>query len=102
MGGLNPYRIGFDPRAVSDGAKLLPFLRRRILDKLEFLRAAPFRSHPGVLVKELAELRGVWRFHVTSNVRVFYTVAGDTIWVLMIERSAGVTKETVRELVRRL
>jgi mRNA-degrading endonuclease RelE of RelBE toxin-antitoxin system len=99
---LNPYRIGFDPRAVRDGAKLPAPLRRRILDKLEFLRAAPFRSHPGVLVKEVAELRGIWRFHVASDVRVFYAVVGDTIWVVMIERSVGVTRGTVRELQRRL
>ncbi|MGA7861890.1 MAG: hypothetical protein WCB19_08560 [Thermoplasmata archaeon] len=102
MGGLNPYLIGFDPRAVRDGSKLSVSLRRRILEQLEFLRAAPFRSHPGVLIKEVAELRGVWRFHVSSDVRVFYTVAGDMLWVVMIERSAGVTKKTVRELRRRL
>jgi mRNA-degrading endonuclease RelE of RelBE toxin-antitoxin system len=102
VGGLNPYRIGFDPRAVRDGDKLRVSLRRRILQKLEFLRAAPFRSHPGVLVKEVAELRGVWRFHVASDVRVFYTVGGDMLWVTMIERGAGVTAKTVGELRRRL
>lgn len=102
MGGLNPYQIGFDPRAVRDGSKLSVSLRRRILEKLEFLRAAPFRSHPGVLIKEVAGLRGVWRFHVASDVRVFYTMVGDMLWVVMIERSAGVTKKTLGELRRRL
>jgi mRNA-degrading endonuclease RelE of RelBE toxin-antitoxin system len=102
VGGLNPYRVGFDPRAIRDGAKLPASLRRRILANLEFLRAAPFRSHPGVLVKEVADLRGVWRFHVASDVRVFYAVIGDMIWVVMIEKSAGVTRGTVRELQRRL
>lgn|GEM_PF-2148808 len=101
MGGLNPYRVDFDPRAVRDGTRLPVSLRRRILEKLEFLRAAPFRSHPGVLIKEVAELRGVWRFHVASDVRVFYTVVGDMIWVVMIERSAGMTKKSIRELRRR-
>jgi mRNA-degrading endonuclease RelE of RelBE toxin-antitoxin system len=95
VGCLNPYLIGFDPRAVRDGAKLSVSLRRRILEKLEFLRAAPFRSHPGVFIKEIAELRGVWRFHAAPDVRVFYTVAGEMLWVVMIERSPGVTKKTV-------
>jgi mRNA-degrading endonuclease RelE of RelBE toxin-antitoxin system len=102
VGGLNPYRIEFDPRAVRDGAKLSVTLRQRIQGKLEFLRAAPFRSHPGVSVKEVADLRGIWRFHVASDVRVFYTVVGDMVWVVLIEKSAGVTKKTVRELRRRL
>ncbi|MCI4343244.1 MAG: hypothetical protein L3J92_03895 [Thermoplasmata archaeon] len=102
MEGLTPYQIGFDPRAVRDGAKLPAPLRRRILDRLEFLRAAPFRSHPGVSVKEIAELRGVWRFHVATDVRVFYAVTGEMVWVVMIERSAGVTQKTLRELRRRL
>jgi mRNA-degrading endonuclease RelE of RelBE toxin-antitoxin system len=102
VGCLNPYRIEFDPRAVRDGAKLSASFRRRIPEKLEFLRAAPFRSHPGVSVKEVADLRGIWRFHIASDVRVFYTVVGDLVWVVMIEKSAGVTKKTVRELRRRL
>jgi mRNA-degrading endonuclease YafQ of YafQ-DinJ toxin-antitoxin module len=53
-------------------------------------------------VKEVGDLRGVWRFHVASDVRVFYTVVGDVLWVIMVEKSAGVTKKTVRELRRRL
>jgi hypothetical protein len=68
---------------------------------LEFLLVAPFRSHPGVGVKELAEVRGVWRFRPRADVRVFNTVVGDTLWVVMIERSPGVTSKTVRELRRR-
>jgi mRNA-degrading endonuclease RelE of RelBE toxin-antitoxin system len=99
---LNPYRVEFDLRAVRDGAKLSVSVRRRIREKLEFLRAAPFRSHPGVSVKEVGDLRGVWRFHVASDVRVFYTVVGDVLWVILVEKSAGVTKKTIRELRRRL
>jgi mRNA-degrading endonuclease RelE of RelBE toxin-antitoxin system len=102
VGGLTPYRIDFDPRADRDGAKLPVAVRRRIREKLEFLRAAPFRSHPGVLVKEAAEVRGIWRFHASSDVRVFYTVMGDVLWVVMIDRSAGRTRKTVPELRRRL
>ena len=95
MGGLNPYRVEFDLRAVRNGAKLSVSVRRRIRAKLEFLRAAPFRSHPGVSVKEVGDLRGAWRFHVASDVRVFYTVVGDVLWVIMVEKIAGVTKKTV-------
>jgi len=102
VGGLNPYSIEFDSRAVRDGARLPLRLRRRIRTQLEFLRAAPYRSHPGVQVKELAEVRGVWRFHATSDVRVFYSVVGERLWVIMIDRSAGVTDKTIRELRRRL
>ena len=102
MGGLTPYRVGFDPRAVRDGSKLAITTRRSILRQLEFLRAAPFRSHPGVLVKEVAEFRGVWRFHVATDVRVYYTVVGDMVWVLLIEKSIGVTRKTVVELRKRV
>jgi mRNA-degrading endonuclease RelE of RelBE toxin-antitoxin system len=100
--GVTPYRIGFDPRAVRDGTKLSLPNRRKVLQRLEFLRAAPYRSHPGVLVKEISEFRGVWRFHVASDVRIFYTVVGDMIWVVMIEKSLGMTEKTVQELRRRL
>jgi mRNA-degrading endonuclease RelE of RelBE toxin-antitoxin system len=99
---LNHYRLGFDPRAVRDGARLSVSVRRRVLGKLEFLQAAPFRSHPGVMVKEVSGLRGVWRFHVTAQVRVFCTVVDDMLWVVVIERSGGVTLKTVRGLRRRL
>ena len=101
MEGLTPYRVGFDSRAIRDGSKLPVTVRRRILHQLEFLRAAPFRSHPGVSVKEVSECRGVWRFHVTADVRIYYTVDGDMVWVVMIERSAGVTRRTIEELRRR-
>jgi hypothetical protein len=39
---------------------------------------------------------------VASDVRVFYTGTGDVLWVILIERSVGVTKKTVRKLRRRL
>ena len=102
MGGLNPYEIEFDSRAVRDGARLPYKIRRRIRAQLEFLRAAPYRSHPGVQVKEIAEVRGVWRFHATTEVRVFYSVVGERLWVIMIARGAGVTDMTIRELRRRM
>jgi mRNA-degrading endonuclease RelE of RelBE toxin-antitoxin system len=99
---LNPYSIEFDSRAARDGARLPLATRRRIRAQLEFLRAAPFRSHPGVQVKEIAEVRGVWRFHATTEVRVFYTVVGEGLWVILIAKSPGVTEATMRELRRRI
>jgi len=99
---LNPYSVEFDARAVRDGARLPFEIRRRIRAQLEFLRAAPHRSHPGVQVKELAEVRGVWRFHATTEVWVLYSVVGGCVWVIMIARSPGVTDKTVRELRRRM
>ena len=99
---MNPYPLEFDSRAVRDGARLPWEIRRRIRAQLEFLRAAPYRSHPGVQVKEIAEVRGVWRFHATTEVRVFYSVVGDRLWVIMIARSAGVTDKTIQELRRRM
>lgn len=99
---MSLYQFGFDERAVRDGSKLPIALRRRILRSLEYLRAAPFRSHPGVSVKEVSEFRGVWHFHVAADVRVYYTVVGDLIWVVMIEKSVGVSKKTIRELRKRV
>ncbi len=102
MGGLTPYQLRFDPRAIRDGSRLTVGIRRRVLRRLEFLRAAPFRSHPGVLVKEVAEFRGVWRFHLAADVRVHYIVFGDMVWVVLIERSAGITGKTLEEVRRRV
>jgi mRNA-degrading endonuclease RelE of RelBE toxin-antitoxin system len=101
VGGLNPCRVEFDLRVVREEAKLSVSVRRRIRERLEFLRAAPFRSHPGVSVKEVGDLRGVWRFHVASDLRVFYPVVGDVLWVTIVEKSAEGTKKTVREVRRR-
>ncbi|MDE1822505.1 MAG: hypothetical protein KGI98_16830, partial [Euryarchaeota archaeon] len=91
---MSSFRVDFDPRGVTDGLKLPVFLRKRIRRQLDYLRAAPYRSHPAVQVKEIAEVRGVWRFHTSKDVRVFYTVQGDLVWVLMIERSPGITRKT--------
>jgi mRNA-degrading endonuclease RelE of RelBE toxin-antitoxin system len=102
VGSLNPYSIEFDSRAIRDGALLPLPIRRRIRAQLEFLRAAPHRSHPGVQVKEIAEMRGVWRFHATTEVRVFYSVVGERLWVIMIARSPGVSDATIRELRKRM
>lgn len=102
MEGVSLYRYGFDERAVRGGSKLPITFRRRILRNLEYLRAGPFRSHAGVSVKEVSELRGVWHFHLAADVRVYYTVVGELIWVVMIEKSTGVTQKTIRELRRRV
>jgi mRNA-degrading endonuclease RelE of RelBE toxin-antitoxin system len=99
---LSLYSIEFDSRALEEARELSPRLRFRLKNNLEYLRAGPFRSHPGVLVKEIRELRGLWRFHLDRRTRVFYTTAGDRLLIVMIEQSVGVTHKTVRELGRRL
>jgi mRNA-degrading endonuclease RelE of RelBE toxin-antitoxin system len=98
---LNLYRIEYDPRTESDLRRLPLRLRKRIDNQLEYLRAAPFRSHPGLQVKATGEVHGVWHFHVTKEVRVFYTTHGSVLWVILVERSRGVDRKTVREVRNR-
>lgn len=88
---MSLYSVEFDSRALSEAVKLPLVLRRQLKEDLEFLRAAPFRSHPGVLVKELRGLRGVWRFHLGRTHRVFYTAVEDRLIVILIDRNPGVT-----------
>ncbi len=98
---MSLYSVEFDSRGLDEAGELSPRLRRRLKENLELLRAGPFRSHPDVLVKEIRELRGLWRFHLNRTTRVFYMTTGDRLVVVTIERSAGVTRKTVRELRRR-
>jgi hypothetical protein len=46
-------------------------------------------------------LAGVWHFHASRAVRVFYYVDGATLWVLMVEKSRGVDATTIRKVRRR-
>lgn len=99
---MSLYSIEFDPLALDEALKL-PLRHRRVLrESLEFLSAAPYRSHPGVAVKEIRALRGVWRFHLGSRARMFYITEESRLVVVMIDQSAGVNARTVRELRRRL
>lgn len=93
---MNLYSVEFDPRTEQELRKLPLWLRRRISQQIEYLRAAPYRSHPGVRVKSTREIHGLWHFHATKDVRVFYTTEGSVIWVVMVERSPGVNSKTVR------
>ncbi len=99
---MSLYSVEFDSRALNEAVKLPLFLRRQLREDLEFLRAAPYRSHPGVSVKELRGLRGVWRFHLGRTHRVFYTTIGGRLIVILIDRNPGVTSRTLSEVVRRL
>ncbi|MFZ0829664.1 MAG: hypothetical protein WCB18_01805 [Thermoplasmata archaeon] len=99
---MSLYTIEYDPRTESELRRLPLRLRRRIDDQLEYLRAAPFRSHPGLQVKATSEVHGVWHFHVTKEVRVFYTTHGSVLWVILVERSRGVSRRTVLEIRKRL
>ncbi len=95
------YEIRYDPRTEAELRRLPIRLRRKIDLQLEYLRAGPFRSHVGVHVKATGEVHGVWHFHAARNVRVFYMTIGSTLWVLLVERSAGVSRRTVREIRKR-
>ncbi len=99
---MSLYTIEYDPRTESELRRLPLRLRRRIDDQLEYLRAAPFRSHPGLQVKATSEVHGVWHFRVTKEVRVFYTTHGSVLWVILVERSRGVSRSAVREIRKRL
>jgi mRNA-degrading endonuclease RelE of RelBE toxin-antitoxin system len=99
---LSLYSVEFDPRAAEEALRLPVRLRSRLKENLEFLRAGPFRSHPGVRVKEIRELRGVWRFHLDPRRRVFYTTLESVLVVVMVDVNAGITARTRAELRRRL
>ena len=99
---MSLYSVEYDPRTEAELRKLPVRLRRRIDQQLEFLRAAPFRSHPGVTVKSTGGVIGVWHFHVAQDVRVHYTTIGPVLWVVMVEQSAGVTRKSVREIRKRM
>jgi len=98
---LSLYSIEYDPRTQAELRRLPVRLRQRIDQQLEFLRAAPFRSHPGVTVKATGGVLGVWHFHVTKDIRVHYTTIGPVLWVVMVERSVEITQRSVRELRKR-
>ena len=98
---MSRFSIQYDPRTESELRKLSLTIRRNIDRKLEFLRASPFRSHPGVHVKPTVQVDGVWHFHVGKEVRVYYFVDGFVVWVVKVERSTGVTRKVLRELRKR-
>lgn len=99
---MSLYSIEFDADALDEASRLPVRLRRKLREDLEYLRARPFRSHPGVLVKEIRELRGVWRFHLDRRRRVFYVTIEDRLVVVMVDQSAAVTGRTLAELKRRI
>ncbi len=99
---MSLYRLEYHPRTESELRRLPLRLRRRIDWQLEFLRAAPFRSHPGVRVKATRKVHGIWHFHASKEVRVFYTTHGEVLWVVKIDRSKGVKPSSLRELRKRL
>jgi mRNA-degrading endonuclease RelE of RelBE toxin-antitoxin system len=96
------YKVKRLPEVDRDTERLPLALKRRFRDSLEYLRSAPYRSYPWLQVKELRDMRGVWRFHLDGRTRVFYVVRGDVLIVVMVERNAGVTRRTLAELQRRL
>jgi mRNA-degrading endonuclease RelE of RelBE toxin-antitoxin system len=99
---LSLYSLEYHPRTEAELRKLPVRLRRRVDQQLEFLRAAPFRSHPGVTVKATGGVLGVWHFHLSKDLRVHYTTIGPVLYVVMVERSPGVTRKSLREVRKRV
>lgn len=99
---MSLYKVEFDSRGLDEALQLPHRLRHRLKEDLEYLRAGPFRSHPGVSVKEIRELRGVWRFHLDRRHRIFYITIGERVIVVMVDRGAGISHRTLAELHRRL
>ena len=99
---MSLYKVEYDPRTEPELRKLSTRTRRLIDQKLEFLRAAPYRSHPGLAVKSTSEVPGVWHFHAAKDVRVYYTTFGAVLWVVLVERGAGVTRKTIGEVRKRI
>ena len=99
---MSLYSVEYHPRTEAELRRLSVRIRRRVDQQLEFLRAAPFRSHPGVTVKATGGVLGVWHFHVSKDIRVHYTTIGPVLLVVMVERSTGVTRKSVREIRKRV
>ena len=97
------YRVGYEPEAEDEYWKLPPGLQRALRLRLSFLKAGPFRSYPGVQVKEVAGVPGAWRFHLRGY-HVFYRVDGSVVWVVMIwkDRPSAYSFATLREVRRRM
>lgn len=97
------YRVGYEPEADDEYWKLPPRLRRELRFRLTYLKAGPFRSYPGLQVKEVSGVPGAWRFHLRGY-RVFYRVDGPVIWVVMIwkDRPGAYSSSTLREVRRRM
>jgi mRNA-degrading endonuclease RelE of RelBE toxin-antitoxin system len=97
------YVLGFVPEADDEYWKLSESLRRELRVHLTYLKSGPFRSHPGVQVKEVSDVPGAWRFHLRNH-RVFYRVDGRVIWILMIwkDRPSAYSTATLREVKRRM
>ena len=98
---MSRYTVEYDPRTEPELGRLPLTIRRRIVTQLEFLRASPYRSHPGVKVKPTLGAEGVWHFHASQDVRVYYLTEGSVLWVVMVEQSAGVTRKSVRRVQTR-
>jgi mRNA-degrading endonuclease RelE of RelBE toxin-antitoxin system len=100
---VSKYSLGYIREADDEYWDLPGRLKRQLQLKLAYLKAGPFRSYPGLQVKEVGEAPGAWRFHL-AGYRVFDRVDGPVIWVVMIwkDRPSAYSRSTLRELRRRL
>lgn len=97
------YSVGYEPEADDEYWRLSPHLQQELRHPLNYLKAGPFRSYLEVRVKEVEDVPGAWRFHL-SNYRIFYRVDGQIIWVTMIweDRPSAHSDSTLRKLRRRM
>jgi len=76
--------------------------QRQLRDLTSYLLVNPFRSYPWLQVKELRELRGVWKFRLGTK-RVFYIVEGTvSVFVAISPRPPAYTPAMRAEVRRRL
>jgi mRNA-degrading endonuclease RelE of RelBE toxin-antitoxin system len=92
-----PYRIEIDPQAVDDLKRMRAFERAAVLDVIDRILAA----HPMRLGKSrIKRLRGLdspqYRLRV-DDLRVFYDVDGEDVYVLRI-LAKDQTDEYLREM----
>jgi mRNA-degrading endonuclease RelE of RelBE toxin-antitoxin system len=98
---LTRFEVEFDPRTEPELKRLTRKLQRRLREKLEYLAASPFRSHPEVAVKPTGEVDGIWHFHLGKRIRVYYMADGSRLIVMKVEEAAGVDSKVLDELRRR-
>ncbi len=75
-------------------------LQRRLRDLTSYLLANPYRSYPWLQVKELRELRGVWKFRLGTR-RVLYIVEASVLVFVTISPRPPAYTPTMRAEVRR-
>ena len=75
-------RVRLTRRAARDFEALPPHLKARARKQFDFLRGSI--KHPSLRAKKYDEGRGTWQGRVTRDYRFYFTIEGDTYWILAI------------------